>query len=116
MTHFIPRQVRRAFCAACCFACLGFAPCATANLLRQSARPAQDSSKQSRQSSPPLRIPRQQAQTSAALDGVVRDSRAPSAARPASAAVLILRNTPSGHVFSATTPGAGVFPIFPLPP
>src|SRR6266446_4901863 len=116
MTHFIPRQVRRAFCAACCFACLGFAPCATAKLLRQSAPPAQDSSKQSRESGPPLRIPRQQAQTSAALDGVVRDSSEPGAARPVSAAVLTLRNIQSGQVFSGTTSGEGVFRVFPLPP
>ncbi len=116
MIFFIPRRFRRALCAACCFACLGFAPRATANLLRQSAPPAQDSSKQSRESGPPLRIPRQQAQTSAALDGVVRDSSEPGAARPVSAAVLTLRNIQSGQVFSGTTSGEGVFRVFPLPP
>ncbi len=116
MIFFIPRRFRRALCAACCFACLGFAPRATAKLLRQSAPPAQDSSKQSRESGPPLRIPRQQAQTSAALDGVVRDSSEPGAARPVSAAVLTLRNIQSGQVFSGTTSGEGVFRVFPLPP
>ena len=116
MIFFNPRHVRRAFCAACCFACLGFAPRAAANLFLQSAPPAQDSAKQSSEQGPPLRIPRQQAQTSAALDGVVRDSGEPSAARPVSAAVLILRNIQSGQVFSGTTSGEGVFRIFPLPP
>jgi hypothetical protein len=61
-----------------------------------------------------MRIPRQQAQTSAALDGVVRDSD--NAARPVGAAVLTLRNLQTGQVFGATTSGEGVFRVFPLPP
>src|SRR5712664_1960775 len=116
MIFFIPRRFRRALCAACCFACLGFAPRATAKLLRQSAPPAQDSSKKSSEQGSPVRIPRQQAQTSAALDGVVRDAGAPGAARPIPAAVLTLCNMESGQMFSATASVEGVFRVFPLPP
>jgi hypothetical protein len=116
MIFFIPRRFPRAFCAACCFAWLIFPPRASAALSTQSPPAAQDSAKQSRESGPPPRIPRQQAQTSAALDGVVRDSSEPSATRPVSAAVLTLRNIQSGQVFSGTTSGEGVFRVFPLPP
>src|SRR5260370_1448777 len=78
MILFSPRQVGRAFCAVCCFACLVFTPRAAATLPRQTPSAAQDSAKQSRESGPPLRIPRQQAQpTAAALPfcGACRDLR-----------------------------------------
>src|SRR6267143_187004 len=116
MIHSSPRQVRRAFCAVCCFACLVFAPRAAANLPSQSPSAPQDSAKQSRESGPPLRIPRQQAQTTAAIDGVVRDSGFSNIILPVPAAALTLRNVQSGEIFSATTSGEGVFRVFPLPP
>ena len=116
MILFSPRQVRRAFCAVCCFACLVFAPRAAATLPRQSPPGPQDSAKQSRESGPPQRIPRQQAQTTAALDGVVRDSGFSNIILPVSAATLTLRNVQSDEIFSATTSGEGVFRVFPLPP
>jgi hypothetical protein len=116
MILFPPRQVRRAFCAVCCFACLVFAPRAAATLPYQSPPAPQDSAKQSRESGPPLRIPRQQAQTTAAIDGVVRDAGFSNIILPVPAAALTLRNVQSGEMFSATTSGEGVFRIFPLPP
>src|ERR1700674_2171732 len=116
MILFSPRQVRRAFCAVCCFACLVFAPRAAASLPRQSAPAPQDSARQSRESGPPLRIPRQQAQTTAAIDGVVRDAGFSNIILPVPAAALTLRNVQSGEIFSATTSGEGVFRVFPLPP
>ena len=116
MILFIPRQVRRAFCAACGFACLGFAPGTTANVLPQSAPGAQDSARQSSEQGPPLRIPRQQAQTTAAVDGLVRDTSASGATRPVPSALLTLRYVPSGQIFNAVTSAEGVFRIFPLPP
>jgi hypothetical protein len=75
---------------------------------------AQDSTKQTREQGPALRIPRQQAQTTAALDGLVRD--ATNTARPVAAAVLTLRNTQTGQMFSATISAEGIFRIFPVPP
>src|SRR6266436_5005083 len=119
MIFFFPRHVGRAFCAACCFACLLFAPRAAVSSPRQSPPATQDSAKQSRESGPPQRIPRQGAQTTAAVDGLVRDATNPNSVIPVPAAVVTLRNiqpAQSGQVFSATSSGEGVFRIFPLPP
>src|SRR5260370_1402236 len=110
------RQARRAFCVICCIASLGVASRAAATLLRQAAPPAQDSAKKSSEQGPPVRIPRQRAQTSAALDGVVRDASVPGAARPVSAAVLTVRNAESGQTFTAPASVPSSFPTFPLPP
>jgi len=111
-----PRQAQRAFCAICCIASFGVASRTAATLPRQAAPPAQGSARKSSEQGPPVRIPRQQAQTSVALDGVVRDANAPDATRPVSAAVLTVRNAESGQTFTATTSVEGVFRIFPLPP
>src|SRR5260370_37191941 len=116
MILFSPRQVRRAFCAAGCFAGL-YSSALTASALQGQASPAtQDAAKQSREQGPPLRIPRQQAQTTAALDGLVREAGIPDIAHPVPAALLTLRNVQSGQLFSATTSAEGVFRVFPLPP
>src|SRR5947207_8252863 len=116
MILFSPRQAGRAFCAVCCYACLVFAPCVAANLPSQSPPGPQDSAKQSRESGAPQRIPRQQAQTTAAIDGVVRDAGFSNIILPVPAAALTLRNVQSGEIFSASTSGEGVFRVFPLPP
>src|SRR5436190_13655934 len=116
MILFSPRQAGRAFCAVCCYACLVFAPCVAANLPSQSPPGPQDSAKQSRESGAPQRIPRQEAQTTAAIDGVVRDAGFSNIILPVPAAALTLRNVQSGEIFSASTSGEGVFRVFPLPP
>ncbi len=116
MILFSPRQAQRVFCVICCMASFGVAARAAAALLSQAVSPAQDSAKKSSEQGPPVRIPRQQAQTSAALDGVVRDAGVSGAMRPIPAAVLTLRNLESGQTFRATTSVEGVFRIFPLPP
>lgn len=114
MIRFAPRKARRAVCAVCCF----FSSCTLeAGVFQEPALPpVQESAKQTREPGPPQRIPRQQAQTNAALDGVVRDAGSPQSMRPIPAAVVSLRNTPSGQLFSATTSAEGVFRLFPLPP
>src|SRR6266481_3841166 len=110
------RQAQRAFCVICCIMSFEVASRAAATFPRQAAPPAQDSAKKSSEQGPPVRIPRQQAQTSAALDGIVHDTGAPGAARPIPAAVLTLRNMESGQMFTATASVEGVFRVFPLPP
>jgi hypothetical protein len=116
MIFLFPRKYRRAFCAACCISVLSAAVIAGATRHEQSPPSAQDSAKKSTEQGPPQRIPRQQALTSAALDGVVRDASLPGATRPIPAAVLTLRNSQSGQILSAVSSGEGVFRVFPLPP
>ena len=111
-----PRQSRRAFRRAVCFFVLNAAALAApASQLPQAAQ-TQDSLKQSREQGPALRIPRQQAQSTSALDGVVRDAGSPSSLLPVPAAVLTLRNLQSGQIFTAATSAEGVFRLFPMPP
>jgi hypothetical protein len=115
MIFFFPWQVRRAFCAACCFAFLSSAP-ASSTSPDQSPAPAQDTATQSREQGPPTRIPRQLAQNTTALDGVVRDAGFSNIILPVPGAVLTLRNVQSGQISSTTTSAEGVFRLFPLPP
>jgi Carboxypeptidase regulatory-like domain len=86
-------------------------------MLQEQASPqAPTSTKQSREQGPPQRIPRQQAQNTAALDGVVRDAASPNGVLPIPGAAVTLRNLQSGQVFSGMTSSEGVFRLFPLPP
>src|SRR5215467_12107052 len=57
---------------------------------------------QSRQAGPPLRIPRQQAQGTAALDGVVRSGAGSAPQSPVAGAVLTLRNIVSNATTQTT--------------
>jgi hypothetical protein len=116
MIFLLPRQVKRAVRAACCIAFLVFSPRAGAKFARQSAPPVQDSVTQSSEQGPARRIPRQQEQSTAALDGLVRDAGSAGASLPVAAAVLTLRNLQSGQNFNASASAEGVFRIFPLPP
>jgi hypothetical protein len=111
-----PRKYRRAFCAVCCISALSGAGVAGATQQEQSPPSSQDSAKKSSEQGPPLRIPRQEAQTSAALDGLVRGTSTPGATRPVPAAAVTLRNIQSGQIFSGTSTDEGVFRVFPLPP
>jgi len=115
MIFFSPRQVRRAFCAACCFSFLSSAAGA-AGPRQQASSPAQNPAAQSNEQSPPTRIPRQQAQNTAALDGIVRDAASPANGLPVPGAVVILRNVQSGQLFSGAASAEGVFRLFPLAP
>jgi Carboxypeptidase regulatory-like domain len=79
--------------------------------------PAQNNNVQeSRQPGPSLRIPRQQALTTAALDGGIRETPFPSGSRPVAAAQLTLRNLQTGQLLHALTSGEGIFRIVPVPP
>jgi len=110
------RLSRRAVCAACC-SCFFFSFALGAKVFQEQApAPAQSSAKESRKESPSQRIPRQQAQNTAALDGQVRDTNSLGNPLPIPGAVLTLRNLQSGQTFTATSSAEGIFRLFPLPP
>ncbi len=69
-----------------------------------------------REVGPPRRIPRQQALTTAALDGTVREQTSDSAARPIGGARIQIRNLQTGQVNTALATGEGVFRLLLLPP
>src|SRR2546427_3372438 len=71
---------------------------------------------QSRDAGIPIRLPRQQAQTSAALDGIVRSSLAGGSQVPVAGATLSLRNISSNLTTESSTNAEGVFRIFPVVP
>jgi hypothetical protein len=63
------------------------------------------------------RIPRQRAETTAALDGVVRSADAkPESRLPVPGAALTLQSNTSNAIVKAVANGEGVFRIFPLTP
>lgn len=116
MIGSLPRLTWRAVCAASC-SCFFFASVhAVKSSQEQAPTPVQSSAKESREQSPPLRLPRQQAQNTAALDGFARDASSPTNTLPIPDAVVTLRNLQSGRTFTATSSAEGIFRLFPLPP
>jgi hypothetical protein len=69
-----------------------------------------------REAGPPRRIPRQQALTTAALDGTVREQSAAATARPIAGTRITLRNLQTGQTSGTLASGDGVFRILLLPP
>lgn len=65
---------------------------------------------------PPKRIPRQQALTSSAIDGVVREQVSEGVYRPVAGARIQLKNLQTGQMLSALAAGDGVFRIVPVVP
>jgi Carboxypeptidase regulatory-like domain len=121
MQFLFSRRAPGVFCAVVCslVAILVAPPVSAQNpasASTQSPTATQDTEKLSRESGPPLRIPRQQALTTAAIDGTIREAGSTSTSRPVPAANISLRNLESGKVFQVATSGEGVFRIFPLPP
>jgi Carboxypeptidase regulatory-like domain len=78
--------------------------------------PQASTEQQLREAGPPRRIPRQQALTTAALDGTVRDQGAGAAARPIAGARITLKNLQTGQIATATASGDGVFRLLLLLP
>lgn len=70
----------------------------------------------SREPAPPQRILREQAGTSTALEGSVREAAPQMSSRPVAAALVLLRNTQTNQELSSLVLGDGVFRIFPLLP
>jgi Carboxypeptidase regulatory-like domain len=69
-----------------------------------------------REQGPVMRIPRQQASSTAALEGVVRSSTTTGVGTPVPGAVVTLRNLQAGQTYTSSTNGEGLFRVFPLPP
>ncbi|HVH50221.1 MAG TPA: carboxypeptidase-like regulatory domain-containing protein, partial [Candidatus Bathyarchaeia archaeon] len=77
---------------------------------------AEQEAQQSREPGGQLRLPRQHAQTNAALDGVGRLGAAGGEQIPAAGAVLQLQNLTTGESREYLANGEGLFRIFPLAP
>jgi len=108
---------RRAVCAACCLCFLFSFVLDAKTLQEQMPPPMQSPVKESREQGPPQRLPRQQAQNTAALDGSVRGTTSSAGnALPIPAAVLTLRNLQSRQTFTVISSAEGIFRLFPLPP
>jgi Carboxypeptidase regulatory-like domain len=65
---------------------------------------------------PPRRIPRQQALTTAALDGTVKEQVSDATTRPVNGARIQIRNLQTGQVHTTPATGEGVFRLLHLPP
>jgi len=112
MSNLPPRFPRRALRAALAAGalCFSFWGPPAAHAQQPSAQKSSATSLQT------LRIPRQQAQNTAALDGIVRDSGFSNITIPVPGAVLTLHNVQTGETFSGAASGEGVFRIFPITP
>ncbi len=81
-----------------------------------SAKNGQATVQKSTEAASAQRIPRQQALTTAAVDGVLRETISPNEFRPVSAAQLTLRDLQTGKVVRASSSAEGVFRILLLSP
>ncbi len=95
---------------------LGLAAGSHAMSQQPASSPPASSEQQSHETGPPRRIPRQQALTTAALDGTVREQVSDSATRPVVGARIQIRNLQTGQVNATVTTGEGVFHLLLLPP
>jgi len=116
MNFFLARRWRRTPCVAVGLSLCIFLLQKPAEGQPQTPGAAQEPVKAIREQGPPVRIPRQQAQTTSALDGTVKDPSSPNNPLPVLGAMLTLRNLQTGQSFSASTSAEGVFRLFPLPP
>ena len=80
------------------------------------AAPQSSSEQQTKEAGPPRRIPRQQALTTAALDGTVREQVSEGVMRPVGGARIQIRNLQTGQVQTVQATGEGVFRLLLLPP
>lgn len=78
--------------------------------------PAAVPAQESREAGPTKRIPRQQALTTGALDGTVRESGAEGLSRPVGGAEIKLRNLQTNQITPGASSGDGVFRVLLLTP
>ena len=88
----------------------------TARILLYVSTASAQEAQQSREPAVAVRLPRQQAETSAALDGTVRSDTVAGAQLPVAGATVHLQNLASQAITESTANGEGVFRVFPLPP
>lgn len=97
--------------------CLAFGALYPCSALAQAADAAQTPPVTiSREPAAPKRIPREQALTTAALEGIVREQPPQPDSRPIAGARILLRNVQTKEEISASCSGDGVFRLFPLSP
>jgi Carboxypeptidase regulatory-like domain len=82
----------------------------------QEPQPAPPSVNVTQEAGPPKRIPRQQALTSSAIDGIIREQVSEGVYRPIAAARIQLKNSQTGQSLSALAGGDGAFRIVPVAP
>ncbi len=120
MLSFVSRSYRSDRCAACASLALLLAFFAAggtrAGQQTQGVAGGQASLQKSAEAGSVQRIPRQQALTTAALDGVLREAISPTESRPVASAQLTLRNLRTGQIVRAIPSAEGVFRILLLPP
>src|SRR5260370_27584706 len=99
-------------------ACLliGLAASSDAIAQQPAAVPASAPPQEVHEAGPPRRIPRQQALTTAALDGTVREQVSDGVMRPVGGARIQIRNLQTGQVSNTLTAGEGVFRFLVLQP
>jgi len=85
-------------------------------MAQQPAAPPASSEQQTHEAGPPRRIPRQQALTTAALDGTVREQISEGVMRPVGGARIQIRNVQTEQVNTTLATGEGVFRLLLLPP
>ena len=120
MLSFVSRSYRSDRCAACASLALLLvlfaAGSARGGQQTQGVPQAQASLQKSTEAASVQRIPRQQALTTAAVDGVLREAISPTESRPVAAAQVMLRNLQTGQIVRAVPSAEGVFRILLLPP
>jgi len=110
-----PRPALRAALAACVVCLCASASSYTRNPHQSTTQ--QPTAQQSRQTTGQiLRVPRQQARNSAALDGIIRDSGFSNITVPVPGAIVSLRSLQTSQTISSAANGEGVFRIFPITP
>jgi hypothetical protein len=102
--------------ATCLFALLFFCVSANSSVMAQSESAPQATVQKSVESAPAQRIPRQQALTTGAADGIVRQNISAQESRPAAGARITMRNLQTGQITAATCSAEGVFRLVPLVP
>jgi len=82
----------------------------------QESKPAPPSVNVTQEAGPPKRIPRQQALTSSAIDGIVREQVSEGVYRSIAAARIQIKNSQTGQSLSVLAGGDGAFRIVPVAP
>jgi hypothetical protein len=120
MLSFVSRSYRSDRCAACAslllLLALFAADGARGGQQTQGVAGGQAPLQKSTEAGSAQRIPRQQALTTAAVDGVLREAISPTESRPVAAAQLMLRDLQTGQIVRAAPSAEGVFRILLLPP